>query len=140
MSLIDKFVFFSIFADAEVDTKTMDQPKVDRMLRLMQMLSSNVNYSVDDLIASFYEDFYETAPGESFRRRQDNLLSALHGNVPVKLSRITKETVTLSNAFIISAFTVKHFVQHLYNTGRKAPSESDDFCPKQTKKSLSFVA
>ena len=28
----------------------MDQPKVDRMLRLMQMLSSNVNYSVDDLM------------------------------------------------------------------------------------------
>ena len=83
---------------------------------------------------------YGLLPRESFRRRQDNLLSALHGNVPVKLSRITKETVTLSNAFIISAFTVKHFVQHLYNTGRKAPSESDDFCPKQTKKSLSFVA
>ena len=48
----------------------MDQPKVDRMLRLMQMLSSNVNYSVDDLIASFYEDFYETAPGDGLRKNK----------------------------------------------------------------------
>lgn len=32
------------------DTKPMDQPKVDRMLRLMQLLSSNIDYSVDDLM------------------------------------------------------------------------------------------
>ena len=48
----------------------MDQPKIERLLRLMQMLSSNVNYSVDDLIASFYEDFYETAPGDGLRKKQ----------------------------------------------------------------------
>ena len=29
----------------------MDQPKVERMLRLMQLLASNVNYSIDDLSA-----------------------------------------------------------------------------------------
>ena len=29
----------------------MDQPKVARMLRLMQLLASNVNYSIDDLMA-----------------------------------------------------------------------------------------
>ena len=27
----------------------MDQPKVSRMLRLMKMMSGNINYSVDEL-------------------------------------------------------------------------------------------
>ena len=27
----------------------MDQPKIERLLRLMQMLTSNVSYTIDDL-------------------------------------------------------------------------------------------
>ena len=34
----------------ETDRNTMDQPKVARMLRLMQLLASNVNYSIDELM------------------------------------------------------------------------------------------
>ena len=31
----------------------MDQPRVERLLRLMKMLSSNVNYTVEELANKF---------------------------------------------------------------------------------------
>jgi predicted DNA-binding transcriptional regulator YafY len=59
----------------------MDQPKIERMLRLMKMLASNKNYTIDDLaerLGLSYRSIYRYI--DTFRD-SGFLVEKLHSNV-----------------------------------------------------------
>lgn len=79
----------------------MDQPKIERMLRLMQMMSGNVDYSIDELserlglsARSIYR-YVDTFKSAGF------VVEKLRGNV-YKLGRMPKNSVNLQNLIYFS--------------------------------------
>lgn len=96
----------------------MDQPKLERMLRLMKYLSGNVNYSIDELARKL------EMSSRTVYRYLDTFKSAgfavtkLYGDV-YKLAEMPRETVELEKLIYFSeeeAYLVNSLIDHLVPT------------------------
>ena len=106
-----------IFAGA-ITLKLMDQPKTARMLRLMQLLSSNVDYTVDDLM-----NILDTSRRTIYRyidtfKEAGFAVQNVHGNV-WKLATLQNKYGDLSKVVYFSeeeAFIMNRLLDSLDNT------------------------
>lgn len=106
-----------IFARA-ITLKLMDQPKTARMLRLMQLLSSNVDYTVDDLM-----NILDTSRRTIYRyidtfKEAGFAVQNVHGNV-WKLATLQNKYGDLSKVVYFSeeeAFIMNRLLDSLDNT------------------------
>ena len=96
----------------------MDQPKIERMLRLMKMLASNKNYSIDDLaerLGLSYRSIYryiDTFKDSGF------VVEKLHSNV-YRLGKMPKGYVDLKDLIYFSeeeAYIVNSLINSLDST------------------------
>lgn len=93
----------------------MDQPKLERMLRLMQLLASNTHYSIDDLAEKLdmsYRTIYRYL--DTFRSA-GFAVTKLHGNV-YKLGAMPSGTVDFDNLIYFSeeeAYLVNNLIDRL---------------------------
>ena len=96
----------------------MDQPKIERMLRLMKMLASNKNYTIDELaerLGISYRSIYryiDTFKDSGF------VVEKLHSNV-YRLGKMPKGYVDLKNLIYFSeeeAYIVNSLINSLDST------------------------
>ena len=96
----------------------MDQPKIERMLRLMKMLSGNTNYTVDELgrkLGLSYRSIYrylDTFKASGF------VVQKLYGNV-YSIGKMPKSYVDLKNLIYFSeeeAYIVNSLINGLDST------------------------
>lgn len=96
----------------------MDQPKIERLLRLMKMMSGNVNYTIDELadkLGTSYRSIYryiDTFKASGF------VVEKLHSNV-YKLGKMPRSYVELKDLIYFSeeeAFIVNSLINSLDST------------------------
>ena len=93
----------------------MDQPKIERMLRLMKMMAGNVNYSIDELAEKLHLSdrsiyrYIDTFKASGF------VVEKLYGNV-YKLGKMPKNAVDISKLIYFSeeeAYIVNSLINNL---------------------------
>lgn len=96
----------------------MDQPKIERMLRLMQLLSSNVNYTLDELSSRL-----ELSKRTLFRYidtfKSAGFVVQRVGEGTYKLTTLDKELTDISQLVYFSeeeAVVVSHLIENLEGT------------------------
>lgn len=96
----------------------MDQPKIERLLRLMKMMSGNVNYTIDELadkLGTSYRSIYryiDTFKASGF------VVEKLHSNV-YKLGKMPRSYVELKDLIYFSeeeAYIVNSLINSLDST------------------------
>ena len=96
----------------------MDQPKIERMLRLMKMMSGNTNYTIDELaerLGTSYRSIYryiDTFKDSGF------VVEKLHSNV-YRLGKMPKSYVDLKNLIYFSeeeAYILNSLINSLDST------------------------
>lgn len=96
----------------------MDQPKIERLLRLMKMMSGNVNYTIDELAEKLgisYRSIYRYI--DTFKE-SGFVVDKLHSNV-YKLGKMPKSYVDLKNLIYFSeeeAYIVNGLINSLDST------------------------
>ena len=79
----------------------MDQPKIERLLRLMKMMSGNVNYTIDELaekLGTSYRSIYRYI--DTFKE-SGFVVEKVHSNV-YKLGKMPRSYVDLKNLIYFS--------------------------------------
>lgn len=96
----------------------MDQPKIERLLRLMKMMSGNINYTIDELadkLGTSYRSIYRYI--DTFKE-SGFVVEKLHGNV-YKLGKMPRTYVDLKNLIYFSeeeAYIVNSLINSLDST------------------------
>lgn len=96
----------------------MDQPKIERLLRLMKMMSGNVNYTIDELaekLGTSYRSIYRYI--DTFKE-SGFVVEKLHSNV-YKLGKMPRSYVDLKNLIYFSeeeAYIVNSLINSLDST------------------------
>lgn len=96
----------------------MDQPKIERLLRLMKMMSGNVNYTIDELaekLGTSYRSIYRYI--DTFKE-SGFVVDKLHSNV-YKLGKMPRSYVDLKNLIYFSeeeAYIVNSLINSLDST------------------------
>lgn len=96
----------------------MDQPKIERLLRLMKMMSGNVNYTIDELaekLGTSYRSIYRYI--DTFKE-SGFVVEKLHSNV-YKLGKMPRTYVDLKNLIYFSeeeAYIVNSLINSLDST------------------------
>lgn len=96
----------------------MDQPKIERLLRLMKMMSGNINYTIDELadkLGTSYRSIYRYI--DTFKE-SGFVVEKLHSNV-YKLGKMPRTYVDLRNLIYFSeeeAYIVNSLINSLDST------------------------
>lgn len=96
----------------------MDQPKIERLLRLMKMMSGNINYTIDELadkLGTSYRSIYRYI--DTFKE-SGFVVEKLHGNV-YKLGKMPRTYVDLKSLIYFSeeeAYIVNSLINSLDST------------------------
>lgn len=96
----------------------MDQPKIERLLRLMKMMSGNINYTIDELadkLGTSYRSIYRYI--DTFKE-SGFVVEKLHSNV-YKLGKMPRTYVDLKNLIYFSeeeAYIVNSLINSLDST------------------------
>ena len=96
----------------------MDQPKIERLLRLMKMMSGNTNYTIDELaelLGTSYRSIYRYI--DTFKE-SGFVVEKLHSNV-YKLGKMPKSYVDLKRLIYFSeeeAYIINSLINSLDNT------------------------
>lgn len=96
----------------------MDQPKIERLLRLMKMMSGNMNYTIDELaekLGTSYRSIYRYI--DTFKE-SGFVVEKLHSNV-YKLGKMPRSYVDLKNLIYFSeeeAYIVNSLINSLDST------------------------
>lgn len=96
----------------------MDQPKIERLLRLMKMMSGNINYTIDELadkLGTSYRSIYRYI--DTFKE-SGFVVEKLHSNV-YKLGKMPRAYVDLKNLIYFSeeeAYIVNSLINSLDST------------------------
>lgn len=96
----------------------MDQPKIERLLRLMKMMSGNINYTIDELadkLGTSYRSIYRYI--ETFKE-SGFVVEKLHSNV-YKLGKMPRTYVDLKSLIYFSeeeAYIVNSLINSLDST------------------------
>ena len=98
----------------------MEQPKIERLLRLMKMMSGNTNFTVDELaerLGISYRSIYRYI--DTFKE-SGFVVEKLHSNV-YKLGKMPKSYVDLKRLIYFSeeeAYIINDMINGLHNTNQ----------------------
>ena len=96
----------------------MDQPKIERMLRLMKMLASNKNYTIDELAERLCLSYRSKYRNIDTIRDSGFVVEKLHSNV-YRLGKMPKGYIDLKDLIYFSeeeAYIVNSLINSLDST------------------------